>query len=51
LVDENNIPELAEWHVYGNEQQGRFSLPSPALGRERLYIISVGSKYKKNYNE
>jgi hypothetical protein len=24
LVDENNIPELAEWHVYGNEQQGRF---------------------------
>jgi len=30
----NNIPELAEWHVYGNEQQGWFSLPSPALGRD-----------------
>jgi hypothetical protein len=24
VPDENNIPELAEWHVYGNEQQGRF---------------------------
>ena len=24
LVGENNIPELAEWHVYGNEQPGRF---------------------------
>ena len=32
VVGENNIPELAEWHVYGNEQQGRFFLKSCPTG-------------------
>jgi len=31
------MPKLAEWHIYGNEQQGRFSFSSPPefLGGER----------------
>jgi hypothetical protein len=43
------MPKLAEWHIYGNEQQGRFAIKKPET--EPLYYLSnlTNNEINKNF--
>jgi hypothetical protein len=49
VSDISKMPKLSEWHIYGNEQQGRFSVRKPIT--DPLYYLDVlkSDVTKKNF--